>query len=96
VFFVLLNLVAVSFPLEKGTCANKVSYIRCLAQSTGVLVINNYQVILYNGLGLKGSLPLLLYGVYTTWAAFLNWLGPQFVDRLGRIRMLSIGMVSEH
>ncbi|QKX58701.1 uncharacterized protein TRUGW13939_05828 [Talaromyces rugulosus] len=68
-------------------------FVQCLAQSTGVLVINNYQVILYNGLGLSGSVPLLLYGVYTTWAAFLNWAGPMIVDRVGRIRMLSVGMI---
>jgi len=37
-----------------------------LSQSTGVLVINNYQVSLYNGLGLYGSLPLLLYAIYLT------------------------------
>ncbi|KAL1869405.1 hypothetical protein Daus18300_005617 [Diaporthe australafricana] len=35
-----------------------------LVQSTGCLVINNYQVLLYNGLGLYGSLPLLLYAVW--------------------------------
>lgn len=68
-------------------------YIRCAAQSTGVLVVNNYQVLLYNGLGLYGYLPLLLYAVYTAWAAFLNWAGAMFVDRVGRIRMLIIGLV---
>lgn len=56
-------------------------------------MINNYQVLLYNGLGLTGYLPLLLYGFYTLWAAFLNWAGSMFVDRFGRIRMLIIGCV---
>lgn len=68
---------------------------RCIAQSTGVLVINNYQVLLYNGLGLTGYLPLLLYGVYTAWAAFLNWVGAMFVDRFGRILMLTVGLVRD-
>ncbi|KAI1034203.1 hypothetical protein LB503_012432 [Fusarium chuoi] len=68
-------------------------FVQCIAQSTGVLVINNYQVLLYNGLGLTGYLPLLLYGVYTAWAAFLNWVGAMFVDRFGRILMLTVGLV---
>ncbi|EPE08408.1 general substrate transporter [Ophiostoma piceae UAMH 11346] len=68
-------------------------YIQFLAQSTGVLVINNYQVILYNGLGLFGYLPLLLYAMYTLWAAFLNWVGSMVVDRFGRVRMLTIGII---
>ncbi|KAF7563903.1 hypothetical protein G7046_g210 [Stylonectria norvegica] len=68
-------------------------YVQCVAQSTGVLVINNYQVLLYNSLGLYGYLPLLLYAIYTLWAAFLNWTGAMFVDRFGRVRMLVIGCV---
>lgn len=69
-------------------------FVQCIAQSTGVLVINNYQVLLYNGLGLFGSLPLLLYAVYTSWAAFLNWVASMIVDRFGRVRLLTIGIVS--
>ncbi|KAF5986411.1 sugar transporter [Fusarium bulbicola] len=68
-------------------------FVQCIAQSTGVLVINNYQVLLHNGLGLTGYLPLLLYGVYTAWAAFLNWVGAMFVDKFGRILMLTVGLV---
>jgi sugar porter (SP) family MFS transporter len=68
-------------------------FVQCIAQSTGVLVINNYSVLLYQSLGLKGSLPLLLYAVYATWAAFLNWVGSVLVDRIGRIRMLLIGVI---
>ncbi len=52
------------------------------------------KVLLYNGLGLTGFLPLLLYAVYTSWAAFLNWVGSLVVDRAGRIRMLFTGLVS--
>ncbi|KAF4495330.1 sugar transporter [Fusarium agapanthi] len=68
-------------------------FVQCIAQSTGVLVINTYQVLLYNGLGLTGYLPLLLYGVYTAWAAFLNWVGAMFVDKFGRTLMLTVGLV---
>ncbi|KAH7386664.1 general substrate transporter [Phaeosphaeria sp. MPI-PUGE-AT-0046c] len=64
-----------------------------LSQSTGVLVINNYQVMLYNGLGLYDSLPLLLYAVYLTWAAGLNYFSATIMDRVGRTRLLIIGLI---
>lgn len=66
---------------------------RFFAQCTGVLVINNYQVLLYNSLGLFGSKPLLLYSLYLTWAAFQNWVSAMIVDRVGRVLMLTIGIV---
>ncbi|KAJ5546096.1 hypothetical protein N7494_003681 [Penicillium frequentans] len=47
----------------------------CICPSTEVLVVNNYKVTLYSTLVLYGSMPLLLYGVYTTWAALLNFPG---------------------
>jgi hypothetical protein len=64
-----------------------------LSQSTGVLVINNYQVSLYNGLGLYGSLPLLLYAIYLTWAAALNYFSATIMDRVGRVRLLLGGLI---
>ncbi|KAL2785970.1 general substrate transporter [Aspergillus keveii] len=64
----------------------------CLAQSSGILVISNYQVLLWNNLGLYGYLPLLLYSVYTSWAAFLNWVASRIIDRIGRVRMMVIGL----
>lgn len=85
-------------------------YHRSIAQSSGILVISNYQVsikrspgvitvltrakvLLWNNLGLYGSLPLLLYSVYTSWAACLNWVASRIVDRIGRVRMMIIGLV---
>ncbi|KEF52756.1 uncharacterized protein A1O9_11173 [Exophiala aquamarina CBS 119918] len=67
-------------------------FVQCLAQSTGVLVVNNYQVILLNGLGLTGWLPLLLYAIYASWAAVLNLVAALIVDRAGRVRLLCIGI----
>ena len=49
--------------------------------------------MLYNGLGLFGSLPLLLYSAYLTWAAVMNYVAALIVDRVGRVRMLTIGFV---
>lgn len=42
-------------------------------------------------MGLYGSIPLLLYSVYTTWASSLNLFSSLIVDRFGRIRLLLIG-----
>ncbi|KAJ5113836.1 hypothetical protein N7456_002370 [Penicillium angulare] len=63
-----------------------------LCQSTGVLVVNNYQVMLYNGLGLYDSLPLLLYACYLTCAAFMNFISSHLMDRVGRTRLLIGGL----
>ncbi|KAJ5465930.1 general substrate transporter [Penicillium desertorum] len=68
-------------------------FVQCIAQSTGVLVVNNYQILLYNGLGLKDSLPLNLYACYNTWAAFMNFVNSLMLDRWGRVRIMIIGMI---
>ncbi|KIW98250.1 uncharacterized protein Z519_01834 [Cladophialophora bantiana CBS 173.52] len=64
-----------------------------LFQSTGVLVVNNYQVLLYNNLGLTGSLPLMLYAVYCSWAGIVNYLSTFFIDRFGRVKMMIYGTI---
>jgi MFS family permease len=66
--------------------------VQFAAQSTGVLVVNNYQVLLYGNLGLSGWLPLVLYGIYTSWAAFLNWVNALLLDRVGRRPVIIIGL----
>ncbi|KAK4870073.1 hypothetical protein LT330_005127 [Penicillium expansum] len=63
------------------------------AQSSGVLVINNYQVTLYKGLGITGWKSLLLLSVYTSWAAFMNWVNAMLLDRIGRIKLMCFGLV---
>jgi len=67
----------------------------CLVQfsaiSTGILVLVNYQVSLYEQLGLKGSTPVLLLAVYNTWAAIVNYGGTLIVDYVGRVRQMLIG-----
>ncbi|KFZ16138.1 hypothetical protein V501_02371 [Pseudogymnoascus sp. VKM F-4519 (FW-2642)] len=68
-------------------------FVQCIAQSTGVMVVNNYQVLLYKGLGLNGWLPLLLYALYDSWAAFMNWVNSMLLDRVGRIKIMTIGLV---
>lgn len=68
-------------------------FVLFIAQSTGVLVVNNYQVLLYNSLGLYGALPLLLYACFDTWASVMNFINTLILDRFGRIRILAIGVV---
>ncbi|KEF51771.1 uncharacterized protein A1O9_12108 [Exophiala aquamarina CBS 119918] len=65
-----------------------------IAQSTGVLVVNNYQILLYRSLGITGSLPLLLNAIYNSIAAFMNYINSIVLDRLGRVRIMLIGLVS--
>ncbi|KAK5744134.1 hypothetical protein LTR17_002164 [Elasticomyces elasticus] len=69
------------------------TFTQFILQSTGVLVINNYQVLLYNGLGLYNSVPLLLYAVYLTWAAGMNYLSSLIIDKVGRVRLMVIGLI---
>ncbi|EXJ68768.1 uncharacterized protein A1O5_07699 [Cladophialophora psammophila CBS 110553] len=64
-----------------------------IAQSTGVLVVNNYQILLYKSLGITGSLPLLLNALYNGLAALMNFVNSLFLDRLGRIRIMLIGLI---
>jgi sugar porter (SP) family MFS transporter len=67
-------------------------FTQAIAQSTGVLVINNFQVSLYNGLGLYGAMPLLLYALYLTNSTTWNWIGAFLMDRTGRIPMMTFGL----
>ncbi|ATZ51002.1 hypothetical protein BCIN_06g04580 [Botrytis cinerea B05.10] len=68
-------------------------FIIFAAQSSGVLVINNYQFTLYEGLGITGWKALLLFGVYTSWAATMNWVNALLLDRFGRIKVMTFGML---
>lgn len=68
-------------------------FVLFIAQSTGVLVVNNYQVLLYNSLGLYGALPLLLYACFDTWASVMNFINTLILDRFGRIRIMAIGVI---
>ncbi|CCD56809.1 similar to MFS sugar transporter [Botrytis cinerea T4] len=56
-------------------------------------VINNYQFTLYEGLGITGWKALLLFGVYTSWAATMNWVNALLLDRFGRIKVMTFGML---
>ncbi|KAK4944923.1 hypothetical protein LTR10_015842 [Elasticomyces elasticus] len=61
------------------------------AESTGILVIYNYSVLLYQGLGFSGSLPLILAAAYVSVACCGNYVNSLLIDRVGRVKLLLIG-----
>lgn len=59
-------------------------------ESTAILVIYNYSVLLYEGLGFSSSNSLLLAAVYVTVACCGNYINSLLVDRLGRVKLLGM------
>lgn len=65
-------------------------------QSTGILAIGNFQLLLYQSLDLKGWLPLLFYCFYTLIGTAPNFLSSALMDRLGRRTLLCKPFPSSH
>lgn len=59
---------------------------------TGVLVITNYGVILYEQVGLSGYMPLLLSGVWVLLTLPGNIFTALYVDKIGRRKLLLTGL----
>lgn len=55
-------------------------------------VPDDYSVLLYQGLGQTGGVPLILGAAYCTIAAFLNYVCALLIDRVGRVRLMSKSM----
>ena len=55
---------------------------------------NFAQIMLWQSVGMKDFMPLLLYAVYLSWASILNVVSSLIVDRVGRVRLLLTGIVS--
>ncbi|KAF2502955.1 general substrate transporter [Lophium mytilinum] len=68
-----------------------VMFLLFAGQSTGVLGIGNYIVIVYQNLGLTGSMPLLLNAVYTCTGTSVTVLSSFIMDKVGRRRLFLIG-----
>jgi hypothetical protein len=62
-------------------------------QCTGALVINNYNTILFSGLGITGGMPLLLLGFFNLVTVPGNLFNGLFVDRFGRRRFVMTGCI---
>ncbi|KAI1624494.1 general substrate transporter [Exophiala viscosa] len=60
-------------------------------QNAGILVINNYNVLLYESLGLTGSMPLLIAAVWNTIGFIANVVRAATSDRTGRRTALVYG-----
>ena len=58
-------------------------------QNTGILVINNYNALLYQSLGLTNSEALIVSAAYNTWGMLGNFHGATMSDRFGRRKLLS-------
>lgn len=57
-------------------------------QNTGILVINSFNALLYQSLGLSNSQALIVSAGYNTWGMVANFLGATISDRFGRRRLL--------
>ncbi|RDW61604.1 MFS sugar transporter [Coleophoma crateriformis] len=66
-------------------------FVQFAANATGALVINYYSVIIYQQLGLTGSIPLLMYCIYTLIGALGNLFSLLTIDRTGRRPALITG-----
>lgn len=60
---------------------------------SGNLVVNNYQVTLYGGLGIKGGIPILLFAIWNVVGMLGNITSAVFLmDRFGRKRIFMVGI----
>lgn len=57
-----------------------------------IIPLQNYQVILYGALGIKGKMPLVLVGVWGTLGVIFACGGAYFFDKLGRRKSFFISM----
>jgi fucose permease len=58
------------------------------SESTGILVVYNYSVLLYEGLGFNNEISLLLAAAYVTVACIGNFINSILIDRVGRVKLL--------
>ncbi|KAK4693657.1 hypothetical protein P7C71_g3784, partial [Lecanoromycetidae sp. Uapishka_2] len=61
-------------------------------QSAGINGVTTYLIIEAEATGLTGSMPLLIYSIYVVVAVSVNFLNAAFLDKIGRKRMLLMGL----
>ncbi|KAH8696454.1 general substrate transporter [Talaromyces proteolyticus] len=66
-------------------------FIQFAAQSTGILAIANFLILILDTLGMEGAMPLILYGVFATIASISLLISLFVVDRIGRRKLFLIG-----
>ncbi|OAL22035.1 hypothetical protein AYO20_11271 [Fonsecaea nubica] len=62
-------------------------------QSSGYNGITSYLVLVAQSAGMTGAMPLLMYAIYVVIAVFFNFVNAAVIDRVGRRRMLLVGIV---
>ncbi|KAH8697583.1 general substrate transporter [Talaromyces proteolyticus] len=62
------------------------------SESTAILVIYNYSVLLYEGLGFSSNISLLLAAAYVTVACCGNYISSLLMDHVGRVKLLITGI----
>jgi MFS family permease len=65
-----------------------VIFLLFASQSTGVLGIGNYKVLIFTSLGIKGGLPIMTNAIYTMIGTSMSMVGAWLMDRYGRRIML--------
>ncbi|KAF2102097.1 general substrate transporter [Rhizodiscina lignyota] len=71
-----------------------VIFLLFATQATGILGIGNFQVLIYNSLGITGYMALLFYCMYALIGTIPNFFCAYFMDRIGRRRLLLMGYVA--
>lgn len=62
------------------------------ARFTGVLIVANLGVLLYESVGMTGSMPLLLNAIWVSITFPLNIFTALYVDKIGRRTLLLVGL----
>ncbi|KAL3441972.1 general substrate transporter [Aspergillus insuetus] len=70
-------------------------FLMFAVQSTGVLGITNFLILIFDQLGQKNAMPLILYGVYATAGEVWVILGMLICDRVGRRKLLLAGFIGQ-
>lgn len=60
-------------------------------QNIGILVVNSYNTIIYQSLGMTTNQALILGAGYNTWGMICNMMGAPLSDRFGRRKVLVFG-----
>ncbi|KAF7563849.1 hypothetical protein G7046_g248 [Stylonectria norvegica] len=68
-----------------------VIFLLFAGQSTGVLGIGNFKILIYENLGLTGSKPIMLNAVYTCTGTLMTVVSSAIMDKTGRRVLLLIG-----
>jgi hypothetical protein len=64
-------------------------FIFFASQSTGVLGIGNFAILIYQSFGMTGSMPILMNAIYTTSATVVADVAACFImDKIGRRKLM--------